>query len=206
MHWGQPSGFTLVELIVVIAIIMILAAMLLPVFERATKAAEGISCLANVRHIGWAAQIYAQDHDLYFPPALIDVPDSSQKDCWDILLQPYLGTVDIYLCPADENPTTGPSYTNSLKHSYGINLDVGMVGGYAGASLMETQIDKPAETILFFDLGQANSFGWRADWANMSQYVAARHNQFSNFVFCAGNAKHIKPAETLTDTTNLWEP
>ena len=206
MHWPQPSGFTLIELVVVIAIILILAAILLPVFELATKAAERVSCLANVRHIGWAAQVYAQDNDLYLPPALIDVPGSSLKDCWDILLQPYLGTVDIYLCPADENPTAGPSYTNSLKHSYGINLDVAMVGGYAGASLMETQIDKPTETILFFDLGQANSFGWRPGWANMSQYVAARHNQFSNFVFCAGNAKHIKPAETLTDTTNLWKP
>ncbi len=206
MHRSLSLGFTLIELVVVIAIILILAAMLFPVFERAVKSAEATSCLANIRHIGLAAQMYARDHDLYLPPALIDVPGNSLKDCWDILLQPYLGSSDIYLCPADESPTAGPSYTNSLKHSYGINLDVAMVGGYAGASLIETQIDNPAEVILFFDLGQPNSFGWRTSWGNMSQYVAARHSEFSNFVFCAGNAKHIRPAETLTAGVNLWEP
>jgi len=55
-------------------------------------------------------------------------------------------------------------------------------------------------------MAQPYSYGWRASWGNMSQYVAARHNQASNFAFCAGNAKRIKPSATLTDIVNLWEP
>jgi len=200
------AGFTLIELVVVISIILILAAMLLPVFERAVKSAEATSCLMNLRNISFAAQLYASDYDARLPPALIDIPNTTQKNCWDLLLLPYVGSREVYLCCADENPTEGPAYTNSIKHSYGINLDVAMIDGYAGASLQTSQVPRPCTTILFFDLAQANSYGWRASWGNMSQYVAARHNQTSNFAFCAGNAKRIKPSETLTDTVNLWEP
>jgi len=200
------AGFTLIELVVVISIILILAAMLLPVFERAVKSAEATSCLANVRNLALASQLYASDYDGGLPPALLDLPDSAKQDCWDVLLLPYVGSRQVYLCPADENPTAGPAYTNSLTHSYGINLDVAMVGGYPGASLRSTQIPRPCQTILFFDMEQPYSYGWRASWGNMPQYVTARHNQASNFAFCAGNAKRIKPSATLTNTVDLWEP
>jgi len=200
------AGFTLIELVVVISIILILAAILLPVFERALRSAEATSCLMNLRNIGYAAQLYAGDYDSHLPPALIDMPDSTRKNCWDVLLLPYLRCRNVYLCCADENPTEGPAYTNSIKHSYGINLDVAMIDGYVGASLQAGDVPRPSSIILFFGLAQANSYGWRASWDNMSQYVAARHNQASNFAFCAGNAKRIKPSETLTDSVNLWEP
>ena len=199
-------GFTLIELVVVISIIMILAAMLLPVFERTVKSAEAISCLANVRNLALASQLYSTDYDGGLPPALLDLPGSTKKNCWDILLLPYGGSRQTYLCPADENPTYGPAYANSLTHSYGINLDITMIDGYPGASLRVTQIPRPCATILFFDLAQPYSYGWRASWGNMSQYVAARHNQASNFAFFAGNAKRIKPSETLSSSVNFWEP
>jgi len=206
VHRKLRAGFTLIELVVVISIILILAAMLLPVFERAVKSAEAVSCLANIRHLALASQLYSSDYDEQLPPALLDVPGSTKKNCWDVLLLPYVGSSQIYLCPADENPTYGPAYTNSLMHSYGINLDITMIGGYSGASLRSNQIPRPCETILFFDLAQPYSYGWRASWGNMSQYVAARHNQTSNFAFFAGNAKRIKPPATLNSTVNLWEP
>ena len=206
MYRKLRAGFTLIELVAVISIILILAAMLLPVFERAVRSAEATSCLANVRPLTLASQLYDSDYDGALPPALLDLPDSTKQNCWDVLLLPYVGSRQIYLCCADENPTSGPAYTNSLIHSYGINLDLTMIGGYPGASLQSTQIPRPCETILFFDLAQPYSYGWRASWGNMSQYVAARHNQATNVAFCAGNAKRIKPSATLTNTVNLWEP
>ncbi len=206
MHRGLSLGFTIIELVVVMAIILILAAILLPVFERALKSAECTTCLMNVRHLGLAAQLYAGDYDGVLPPAVIDSPNSSQQNCWDILLMPYLRSRDIFICPTDENPTEGPSYTNSVRHSYGANLDVTMVGGYAGASLQLCQIQRSGSIILYFDMQQPQAYGWRASWGNMSQYVAARHSQRSNFVFCGGNAKAIAPADTLTETINLWKP
>jgi prepilin-type N-terminal cleavage/methylation domain-containing protein/prepilin-type processing-associated H-X9-DG protein len=59
-------GFTLIELLVVIAIIGILAAMLFPVFARARESARKTQCLANVKNIAMALQIYLTDYDAFY--------------------------------------------------------------------------------------------------------------------------------------------
>ncbi|HZP81820.1 MAG TPA: prepilin-type N-terminal cleavage/methylation domain-containing protein, partial [Chthonomonadaceae bacterium] len=62
MH-PQRKGFTLIELLVVIAIIAILAAILFPVFAQAREKARAATCLSNVKELGLAHQMYAQDYD-----------------------------------------------------------------------------------------------------------------------------------------------
>ncbi len=68
----RRTGFTLIELLVVIAIITILAAILFPVFAQARDKARAAACLSNLKQLGLAQSMYAQDYDETLPKGYHD--------------------------------------------------------------------------------------------------------------------------------------
>jgi len=112
---SRLKGFTLIELLVVIAIVGILAGMLLPALTQARERARSALCVSNLRQLGTAITMYADDHDEYYPPSYIqNVGD------WSLFVAPYLaksvqnynqlnaahgGTSPVFVCPSVRPPS-----------------------------------------------------------------------------------------------------
>lgn len=115
------QAFTLVELLVVLAIIALLAALLLPAVARAREKGRSAACLSNLRQIGVALQLYVQDNDNRMPVMRdrpVGAPPTNSPPSPDIVLSNHLGNVRILKCPSDTKELfeqTGSSYSwNSL--------------------------------------------------------------------------------------------
>lgn len=65
-RFGRGSGFTLVELLVVIAVIVLLIGILLPALRKAKQVAQRVACCSNLKQLALAWNVYLDDHDGFF--------------------------------------------------------------------------------------------------------------------------------------------
>ena len=86
----NKRGFTIIELLGVISVIAVLAAILFPVFARAKGAVRRQSCLTNLFNMGMALRMYALDNDGYYPP---------RDDDLGALYPQYVGDKSVFMCP-----------------------------------------------------------------------------------------------------------
>jgi len=217
---ASHRGFTLVELLVIIAILALLAAILFPVFAQAREAARRCTCASNLKQLGMAFMMYAGDYDETLPEAggdsdsaaWIDYSSPDQRAG----IYPYLRQFSktgpsVYRCP---NGLPDTSSYRSVSSTYAMNDYLRPWHGtyprsIPDASLALSQIDSVSRTILLFEATQ-HPEGWTN--RNGSPYFhtvdkatgrpvgvpQVYHHGGSNFLFCDGHVHFHHPRATMT--------
>ena len=184
----MKRAFTFIEALVVVAIIGILAAIIFPVFKRASWSARTESCQSNQKQIALALRQYAHDFDDRLPPV------ASRSLGWADLLQPYAKNWAIFNCPstpANTSPSTDYFFNGRL------------------AGFDATRIKSPDTTIL---LGEGDDA--RPTSTELRRFPIAaledkrspawRHQERGNYTFADGHVRRIK-AEDLGARAK-WNP
>jgi prepilin-type N-terminal cleavage/methylation domain-containing protein/prepilin-type processing-associated H-X9-DG protein len=217
--WGArlyPFGFTLMEMLIVIAILLLIAGILFPLFLKVRGSARQGACLHNLQQIGLAFGEYMQEHDNKWPLGL-DPADKYTPQIWRShpefqrqipflplmheLLAPYVTSPQIWKCPADKGQIVDDvsfeilqSYPSSFEkfgtsYYYRTELTV--------RQLTDTVIRNPSEINVYFD----GSGAWHSgedilrptdSWQEMEQKLQ-RYRY--NVLFADFHVKNLSRAE-----------
>lgn len=113
----QRAGFTLVELLVVVAIIGVLAALLLGIVSAAQERGRTTACLSRLRQLHSAFALYSIDYGGYIPPyqnrTRRGVPE--QGSLLVAALEPYAVSRQLWFCPSDRFARS-PSVVGDIRH------------------------------------------------------------------------------------------
>jgi len=224
----HQTGFTIVELMVVIAIVAVLSLLAVNIASHMRSMAHKAHCASNLRQLGLAVNLYLADHDnIYFPY----VEHTDEGTLWYFGMEsatagpegerdldrsagplfPYIQAVKtIETCPAFnyDNALYKPKFKGA-SWGYGYNWKLG--GGWTGQHPMRaSQLSSASQVIVFADCAQANTFQAPASPDNpmLEEFyivnenfktIHFRHRHDANFLFADGHVESHKMLDGTGD-------
>ena len=193
-EWHDSAGFTLVELLVVIAVIAMLMAILMPALQRVKRMAKAVECQSNLHQCGVLFEIFTNDRDGHFYDRRYHWTPTTSDECQLNWLIPYYEAFgQHFLCPVATKTNTEPDsrlgseFTawHCLRHPGGITGSYGLnmwcpsghgVPGHGdrekGRSKWATVNHKGANNIPVF-LGSIDSSMWPLETDGPPPYIEA---------------------------------
>jgi prepilin-type N-terminal cleavage/methylation domain-containing protein/prepilin-type processing-associated H-X9-DG protein len=192
------NGFTLMELLVVIALIALLAGMLLPVLVRVREQARRTTCLSNLRQIAQAHLLYVQDWDerlpSWFMPAAPRPQPLGSFAYWPERLQPYCRSRTLFRDPSAVWPGAPPlEYAILAEYALLTWRQTGRRGDpsepsmrWPGPPMSLSAVVRPTETIQLTD-------GWTT--TRWTEGALLPHSRGMNASFVDGHARWLSRRE-----------
>jgi prepilin-type N-terminal cleavage/methylation domain-containing protein/prepilin-type processing-associated H-X9-DG protein len=227
---NSQRGFTLLELLVAIAIIAISATILFPVFARARENARRSSCQSNLKQIGLGMMQYVQDYDERFPhqnwfsgnhpdPAFAGktVTEWNGTSAWQ--LHPYIKSTQLWICPSKGDGSPDVSQTGTLSYSR---------NSFKAVGISMAELREPARTVAWADGNDAWLDGYWRDNSypantsptggtnNRFQTQPKKHLGTANVLYLDGHVKSMRGSRMIwgdffdvheagTTTTPAWD-
>ncbi|MBX3734740.1 MAG: DUF1559 domain-containing protein [Verrucomicrobiae bacterium] len=226
-HHTRRAAFTLVELLVVIAVVAVLAGLLLPALASARSRAHRAVCQSNLHQMGLGIQMYADDHGGLFPETTHQAVGTNQS--WIFTLRPYLGNTDrVRVCPSD---ALGKERVAHQSTSYVPNEYVAVDRRDAFGRVLESYrnlnaLKRPVETILTFESSDnpdklslfsdhTHSRNWHKGWTAVLEDIqpdrhrtgraASDHSRgAANYLYACGHVLSLD-ARKLKERVDLGE-
>ncbi len=205
-NWPEPKEcgrcFTLIELLIVIAVIAILASLLLPALNKARARARAINCVANLRQCGMALIQYADEANGFVVKHFTQADDGSLIHWYSVLLGwkysadgrktllgsgNYLGGngESITCCPTMKKPPKGYYGYGFAEYKYSGNWssgekvveDIGNIAVYLNSQNKFVRISgalRPAATVIVADSGY---LAYDSNYQSSCCYRSFKHNE-----------------------------
>jgi len=225
---SSRAAFTLVELLTVIAIVGVLAAIIIPVVYKVRENARASQCTSNLRAVSSALLLYATENKNQLPAvATTWYPPANQKDSWLYKAWPYAGyqqaqldkdwTVlraldpversNIFICPSTQRSKLDtPVYKAPINPNvfcYGLNVLSDDAGAWM-KSIRLSDVVAPGRTFMVTEV----SFYLGTAYGYLDNYGLIPHSGGANFAFFDGHverrAKASIPDYSTASNRRFW--
>ena len=216
-------GITMIEHLVVIAIIGIMASMLLPALGSAKERGKMAKCLNNIRQLGFGCVLYADDytkfplHELAASTPYASTPAANQSRYaavyyttkWLDFIDPYLGSnATVALCASDlgKLPTDATTFkTTGPPITYGMNVYSFSIGTLPNPPRPEDILSPAAKIFLGDtkgDVGLCHIGLWAFAASGLDRHGG---NVGANYAFFDGHAEYIKKKAAWDPAAGNWQ-
>lgn len=231
----KHRGFTIIELLLVVALIAVLASLIVGMTSAARSSAASARCLSNLRQIGVGMERYTEENQGWYPPHWSPTTGLS----WYGAIAPYITQEDtsptasmskIFHCPANPRPyNPAHNYLSDVSNndqSYGYNQDRLSSNPIWQSSVRKLAITNRVNLVIVADIptfGDDNDIvrfpasvaatlilypAQTADGQSSISGISRRHSGGANFLFIDGHVEHRNSKEVAETNFDIgqWVP